>query len=122
MKSRMSLKHIVDIPSGSDIGRIYENIVFLELRRRVKDIYYIKAGQQEVDFYYIEAQKGYLINVCYDMTQPATREREIRGLSRAMEDLDIQEATIITSEQEEEINIDTKTIHIIPLWRIAKNS
>ena len=66
-----------------DTGRVFENIVFLELRRKAEKIYYFK-GKNEVDFYYISGGKEHLLNVSYEMESHATREREIRGLVEAM--------------------------------------
>lgn len=112
----VGFKQVVDIPMTSDTGRIYENIVFLELRRRVKDIYYFK-GKQEIDFYYAEGRSHHLINVCYDFEKPATRQREIKGLLEGMTSFSMRSALLLTAEKEEEIQIENKTIHVRPLWK-----
>ncbi len=109
-------KQIVDISSSGDIGRIYENIVFLELRRRIREIHYFK-GKQEVDFCYTEKGTRHLINVCYDLSRPATRERELSALSEAMRFFRIREALLLTSEEEESLKQDAETIQILPLWK-----
>lgn len=109
-------KRVVDIPLASDIGRVYEHLVFLKLRRETKDIYYFK-GKQEVDFYYVKDKKQRLINVCYDLEKPATRQREIKGLLEAMDFFNIRESLLVTAEHEEDIRIDSKTVRVLPLWK-----
>lgn len=112
----VGFKQVVDIPFSGDIGRIYENIVFLALRRRVRDIYYFK-GKQEVDFYYVEDHKQHLINVCYDFEKPDTGQREVKGLLEGMKFFNVSASVLITSEREEDIDIEDKTISVIPLWK-----
>ncbi|MEK6724976.1 MAG: ATP-binding protein [Deltaproteobacteria bacterium] len=109
-------KRVVDMPLANDIGRVYENIVFLQLRRSVRDIFYFK-GKQEVDFYYVKAGVKHLVNVCYDPGKPATRQREVKGLIEAMKFLNLSEGYIITSELEEEIQEEGKTVRLLPLWK-----
>jgi len=95
-----AFKRIVDIPFSPDIERIYENIVFLELRRKGKELFYIK-GKQEVIFLFMEDGTPHLINVCYDIEHPETKEREINGLIEAVKRLKVPEAVLITAEKEE---------------------
>jgi hypothetical protein len=99
-----------------DTGRIFENIVFLELRRRAEKIFYYR-NKHEVDFYYILKGKRHLLNVSYDMDSSATREREISGLVEAMKRLGIKEGRIVTSEYEDLITTDKDRIYVIPLWK-----
>jgi len=111
-----AFKRIVDIPFSPDIGRIYENIVFLELRRKVRELFYVK-GKQEVDFMVMEEGKPHLINVCYDIEHPGTKEREINGLIEAMKRLKSPEAFLITAEKEETVKVGNKKVQIVPLWK-----
>jgi predicted AAA+ superfamily ATPase len=108
-------KRVFDLPPSTDIGRIYENIVFLELKRAGKNIYYVK-GKREVDFY-CPGEDPSLINVCYDIENPATRSREVKGLSEAMRTLKIDESTLITADREETIQTEQGRIRVIPLWK-----
>ena len=111
-----AFKRIVDIPFSPDLGRIYENIVFLELRRKGKELFYIK-GKQEVDFLFMEDGTPHLINVCYDIEHPETKEREINGLIEAVKRLKVSEAVLITAEKEETIKVGNKIVQIVPLWK-----
>jgi len=112
----VGFKSVIEYPALKDIGRIYENLVFLELRKKHMNIRYMKQ-KQEVDFYFLDKGKGSLFNVCYNIDEPSTKEREIKGLLEAMETLGIRKASIITNEREEEIKANNKTIDIVPLWK-----
>ena len=59
----------------------------------------------------------HLVNVCYDPGKPATRQREVKGLIEAMKFLNLSEGYIITSELEEEIQEEGKTVRLLPLWK-----
>lgn len=111
----VGFKTAMDFPLSADIGRVFENIVFLELRRKTEKIYYFK-GKREVDFYYFSDNEERLLNVSYDMDLPATRDREINGLVEAMKKLSLEEGCIVTSEHKELIKTEVGNIHVIPLW------
>jgi predicted AAA+ superfamily ATPase len=111
----VGFKTAMDYPFSVDIGRVFENIAFLELRRTAQKIYYFK-GKHEVDFYYTLGGNEYLLNVSYDMESPATREREIKGLSEAMKSLSLKEGSIVTSEQKDMIKTEAGKINVIPFW------
>lgn len=108
------------IPSSSNnVGRIMENIVFLELKVREKEMYYWKESQHEVDFVVIG--KGnkieQLIQVCYDISDIDTKKREINALAKASSELKCKDLLIITYSQEGEEKVKGKKIRFIPLWK-----
>jgi hypothetical protein len=111
----VGFKTAMDYPFALDTGRVFENIVFLELRRKTEKINYLK-DRQEVDFYYTRDGKEFLLNVCYDMESPATREREVKGLIEAMKRLSLGESLILTAEAKEIIDTEAGRISVIPLW------
>ena len=104
------------ISFSSDIGQKFENIVFLQLRRITKEVFYWKSIQ-EIDFIYIHNDKLKLINVTYDLSNTTTFKREINGLSEGMKKTNTSEAILINSEKEDTIITDNKTIYIVPLWK-----
>ena len=83
-------------------GRQLENMVFVKLVRRGFDIkktlfYYHTAGDKEVDFVTRKGQKvTELIQVSYDISAPRTRDRELKALVKASEDLRSDNLTLIT--------------------------
>jgi predicted AAA+ superfamily ATPase len=105
-----------DLSRSEDAGRLLENLVFLELRRRFPAIHYFK-GKQTVDFCVIHRSLPYLINVCHDLSNPATRRREIAGLSEAMDRLGVHSSLLITSDVEEEQAVEQRRIFILPVWK-----
>ena len=113
-------KKIYDYAIGDDISKLYENIVFLELRRKTKNIYYFKQ-KQEVDFYAKLEDKEILVSVSYDISDKKTRDREINGLLEAMKYFKLNKAYLITKEQKEDIIIKNKTIYVVPLYKWLVN-
>jgi len=102
-------------------GHLLENFVFLELRRYHGTIeYYKTADNREVDFFVTDrmGQKT-LIQVSAAMDEPTTRSREINALSEAMEECDLNEATVVTLNQEEHLDTGSGNIHILPAWMWA---
>ena len=104
------------ISFSSDIGKKFENIVFLQLRRITKEVFYWKSNQ-EIDFIYIHNGQLKLINVAYDLSNTTTFKREINGLLEGMQKTNTSEAFLINSEEEDTIIRDNKTIYIVPLWK-----
>ncbi len=118
----------VSFRTTDDYGSIYENIVAIELLRRKflnqnTDIYYFKTSQnEEVDFVLKEGLKiKQLIQVCYDISRPDTKKREVRALINASKELKCNNLLIITDDkegEEEAVWFGTKRkIKYIPLWK-----
>jgi len=57
---------------SEDIGRLAENLVFIELKRRGKEVYYWK-GKQEVDFVIKELTHNELIQVSWNIDDKNTQ-------------------------------------------------
>jgi predicted AAA+ superfamily ATPase len=95
-----------------DTGRVFENAVFLALRRQGHILNYYLDGQ-EVDFFW---EKGQLINASYMLTDAVTRQRETDGLFAVMQRLDLSESRLITWEEQREIQRDGRKIIVQPLW------
>jgi hypothetical protein len=102
-------------------GRLMENAVFLELKRRGEEVFYWKGEcKREVDF--VTKRSGQskvhqLLQVCYDARQERTRERELASLIACMDDLGMDEGTIITMDEERTEPSKGKNIEWIPLWK-----
>lgn len=105
---------------SQDQGRLLENIVFLELLRRGKDIYYHK-DKQECDFVLREKTKiTSAIQVCVSLDNDKTKAREIAGLVEAMEAYQLTTGLILTNDtsSQESIIVNEKRyqITILPVW------
>ena len=92
-------------------GRILENLVFIELKRNEKEVYYF-AEKGECDFLLRQGVKiVQAIQVCYDFNDK-NKEREIGGLLEAMDKFKLKEGLILTYDQEDELKIK-----ILPVWK-----
>lgn len=83
----------------SDLGKLFENIVYLDLRRLgCKVQYYLTKDRHEIDFIATSPQgQQKFFQVTWDMDDAKTREREERALQSGMKELDIN-GEIITLE------------------------
>ena len=101
---------------SENIGRTYENSVFIELRRRGKETYYWK-DKYECDFLIKEGIKVTgAVQVCKDIT-PENTEREVNGLLEALQHFDLDEGLIITEGRDAEETIKGKKVRFVPLWK-----
>jgi predicted AAA+ superfamily ATPase len=112
------LRNAVSFKISEDRGRLAENLVFIELKRRGNDVYYWKNGKGEVDFVVKEGLKPTsLIQVCWDITNEKTKKREMDNLIEAMHTLNLGQGLIITEDYSEEEIVGKKKIRFLPLWR-----
>jgi len=109
-------KKIYDYAITDDMGKLYENIVFLHLRRQTKEVYYFKQNQ-EVDFYAKLDSKAVLVNVSYEIRDEKTRKRELDGLLEAMEYFHQDTAYLITKDEDSVVEMDGKKVYIVPLYK-----
>ena len=116
-----ALAHAVGFRFSEDSGRTLENIIFMQLKRLGKEVYFHKENF-ECDFIIKTGFKiTEAIQVCLHMDSEKTKQREYRGLLEAMEAHNLKDGLIITEnlEQEEVINFNNKkyNIKIISAWR-----
>jgi len=51
------------------------------------------------------------------MTDQTTKKREIAGVMEAMAEFGLSEGYILTLEEEETLQENENTIHVLPVWR-----
>lgn len=100
-------------------GKYLENVVYLELRRRYKDIFYYRTkGNLEVDFLVRKGlQIDLLIQVSESLSDLKTRERELTALNLAMKELKHTSAFIITLDEEEFISMEFGRVEVISIYK-----
>ena len=112
-----ALVNLLGFSFSEEKGRLLENLVFVELKRRDQEIFY-HDDSHECDFVIKRGTKiTKAIQVCYTFDSPDTREREIRGLTDAMQCYGLQEGMIITNDLEESALINDCNVTIIPAWK-----
>lgn len=110
------LRNAISFRTGQDTGRMLENLVFIELRRRGNECWFYRtSGGLEVDFF-IPENDPELIQVCYDLTDPLTRKRETAALETAMAELNIKESVILSYNERSELKTKSGLIRIKPVW------
>jgi hypothetical protein len=100
-----------------DSGRLLENAIYLELRRRNCEVFYFEE-RGECDFIAkTEESKFMAIQVAFELHEQ-NREREIGGLVAACEHLGIKEGKVLTYDSdEEEMKVGKITVNIAPAWK-----
>ncbi len=116
-----------------DTGKLYENIVAVHLKKaeiggKLGFYYWKNAQHEEVDFVIKENAKiTKLIQVCYDVSSPDTKKREIRSLIKAKQELKCNELMVLTNDYEAEEAAEwygeKAKIRFIPLrkWLLMEN-
>ena len=106
-----------------DLGRLLENIVFLELFRDTlkdpqKKIYYLKENKNfEVDFLVTKKNEiTEIYQVAWDVTKESTRIREEKSLVAALKKFGLKKGVILTEDFAGEKYIDNKLVKYIPTW------
>ncbi len=109
------LVNAVSFMFSENAGSLLENIVFLELKRRFKEIYY-HEDKKECDFLVKQKEKiVQAIQVTVSIADPNTEKREMEGLMEAMERYDLKEGYIITKDTEKTINLEGRTVYVKPV-------
>lgn len=99
-----------------DNGRLLENVVFLQLKRKGKEIFYFRKDN-ECDFITKDAkQRLNAYQVCYKFEEE-NKDREINGLLNALDYLNLKSGSILTFNQDDEFRVKGKKIIVKPVWK-----
>jgi predicted AAA+ superfamily ATPase len=111
------LHNYLTLKFSENRGRLLENIVFLELRRRGFHVFYHKTvAGHEVDFLIKDDGGWKLIQVCHDLSHIETFTREKKALISGLRELNLRSGIIVTHDEKREERIDGYTIKIVPAW------
>lgn len=108
----------VEFSISENRGKLLENAVLLELVKAGCEIFYFK-GKYECDFIFKNRNSYQALQVCWEMDNPTTKNREIRALVEACLLLKLRQAQIITFDQKQLITTNEVEIQLIPFYEWA---
>jgi len=112
----MGLVSVLSDSFTANEGHRLENLVYLHLRHRFKNMYYYKA-KNECDFVAFENGKSKMaIQVCAHIDD-LNFDREYNGLMEAMQSLNLTEGVIITFNQTDTFETEGLTVRMIPAYK-----
>lgn len=101
-----------------DKGRLLENVIYLELLRRKKEVFFHSGDNLECDFI---VRQGIAIKQAIQVTwtlNSKTRPRELKGLTDAMTEYALTQGTLITWDTfPEQLNDLPEGVSHIPAWK-----
>jgi predicted AAA+ superfamily ATPase len=103
-----------------DLGRLYEGLAFLELRRRLqgqKNICYWKNKLGfEADLVVTDGNRATeALQVVYDLTDEKTSKRELRGISECAKELKTPKLAVLTRNVSESRTLEGNKVRFVPL-------
>ena len=115
----VGLRNIISFRFSEDLGRLMENIVLIELKRRGCEVFYWKSkNQKEIDFVIKKKLKiKQLIQVCFNIDNAATKKREVSALLEGSQYLKCNNLLIITDDYETEEKTENRMLKFVPLWK-----
>ncbi|MEW6586763.1 MAG: ATP-binding protein [Nitrospirota bacterium] len=119
-----ALIHVYDRTGRANLGHALETCVLLELERRGSDVAYVRTLEgHEVDFlaYYHDGHDE-LIQVCVDLSDLITRQREIRALQEAAKEHPRASLHLISLEPEIPADLPYGiTVHSATAWLLKRS-
>jgi uncharacterized protein len=102
--------------TSGDWGRMLENIVFWQLRKKGEEIFYFDENR-ECDFI-VKDNQGKITpyQVTWELKED-NEEREMAGLVEACKKLGLKKGTIFTFDEEENKVLEYINIQILPVWK-----
>ncbi len=100
-----------------NLSKLFENLVFLELKKQNKELFYYKTkNDYEIDFLVKNNKSFDAYQVCLDMKNEKTEKREIKSFLDAKKELQIDNFYLITKDAKKTIKIDGIEIKVTPFY------
>jgi len=100
---------------SENYGRLLENLIFIQLLRLEYEVYFLSNGF-ECDFVFKTNNKWNVIQVCRNIND-SNKSREYSGILKACKFFKINEALIITEEQEYDEGFEKIKIKVMPAYK-----
>jgi len=97
------------------VTSLLENQVAIRLRQVYGDRVYFYNQNVEVDF--VVYDEGLAFQVSYSLGDPDTEKREVDALVKLNRVLPMRQLTIITKDEERNIEVGDVTVHVVPAWK-----
>jgi len=112
------LLNAITFKFSKDDGKLFENMIAIWLwSNQNSDIFYFK-GKSECDFVLFDRDKpSYCIQASFNISTSTTLQREIKGLTEAMDYFGIADGVVLTAEVEQQMKVNNKWIHIMPAYK-----
>jgi predicted AAA+ superfamily ATPase len=104
------------LSASPDFGRLFENQVYLSLKKNFREVYYFKK-KRECDFIARSKDGSYSAFQVSWQVNAGNEEREVEGILEAMNYLNLNEGRIITFDQEDQITKSGRTVTLVPAWK-----
>lgn len=117
-----ALLRSISVSGQKNEGRLLENLVYLELLRRKKQVLYYSDPQRKYEVDFVCRQNAgpvELIQVCLDTNMAEVKERELRGLQSAVnafKSVSSDGLTLITRDRGGAEIIAGKRVECVPVW------
>ncbi len=106
------MSNAVGFSFSPNAGKKLENLIFLALRRKNREFYYLTSPKgYEIDFYLPE--KEIIIQVAQNLSNQKTREREIRAIEDVLKNKKLRRALILTDENQDTFEINGIPVEIL---------
>lgn len=113
-----ALSKEITVTFSNNAGRLLENVVYWELRRHYKQLYYFNENNSECDFIVCDKNMPIiLIQVCMTLNAE-NQKREVKGVQEAMKFFRMDKGYIVTLDQKDKIRVEDGWIEVIPVYEL----
>ena len=107
------LIYAISTAFSENAGHVFENLIYLHLRRKSTNLYYFKE-KGECDFVSFSKGKAQeAVQVCYQIDDHNFK-REYNGLLEAMRAFKLDQGTIVTLNQKDHFEKDGYRVNLVP--------